>query len=134
MAGQQSTGDEGLMGTISARPSSMSGFSHGLYGPSSFCSLPLCGSVEQSELSHTLSLHEESAETDCFASCSPTSSIVLVPPRPRSDPSTDCQYVLLPHWSLSKRSLHIRTDNILIQKVQSPDSHLCIMGTNIMRP
>lgn len=76
-----------------------------LYGGQSnaFCTVPLGGTMEQSEMGHTLtSLHEESAETDCLLpSYSPTSSIVLVPSRPRSDPSTDCQYVTCRHsWSL----------------------------------
>lgn len=65
-----------------------------LYGGQSnaFCTVPLGGTMEQSEM--LTSLHEESAETDCLMpSYSPTSSIVLVPSRPRSDPSTDCQYV-----------------------------------------
>ncbi|CAK9225479.1 unnamed protein product [Sphagnum troendelagicum] len=80
----------GLMTTsVSARPSSMSGFSHGLYGPASFCSLPLCGSLEDAD-NCPLTLHEESADTDsCFPSCSPTSSIAFAHSRPRSDPSTD---------------------------------------------
>ncbi|KAG0572879.1 hypothetical protein KC19_VG131700 [Ceratodon purpureus] len=67
------------------------GFSQGLYGQSSFCSVPLGGTLEHSEMGHTLTtLHEESPETDCLvSSCSPTSSIVLAPSRPRSDPSTD---------------------------------------------
>ncbi len=84
----------GLMTTsVSARPSSMSGFSHGLYGPASFCSLPLCGSLEDAD-NCPLTLHEESADTDsCFPSCSPTSSIAFAHSRPRSDPSTDSQYV-----------------------------------------
>ncbi len=84
----------GLMTTsVSARPSSMSGFSHGLYGPASFCSLPLCGSLEEAD-NCPLTLHEESADTDsCFPSCSPTSSIAFAHSRPRSDPSTDSQYV-----------------------------------------
>ncbi len=79
--------------SVSARPSSMSGFSHGLYGPASFCSLPLCGSLEDAD-NCPLTLHEESADTDsCFPSCSPTSSIAFAHSQPRSDPSTDSQYV-----------------------------------------
>ena len=95
--GGRAVDHQGLMGSIGGRPSCMSRFSSqqgSIYGPSSFSSLPLGGSLDHSEMSNTLtSLHEESAETDCFASCSPTSSIVLIPSRPRSDPSTDSQYV-----------------------------------------
>jgi hypothetical protein len=94
----------GLMTTsVSARPSSMSGFSHGLYGPASFCSLPLCGSLEDAD-NCPLTLHEESADTDsCFPSCSPTSSIAFAHSRPRSDPSTDSQYV---HTYMDTHSLY----------------------------
>ncbi|KAG0596709.1 hypothetical protein M758_UG278500 [Ceratodon purpureus] len=70
------------------------GFSQVLYRQSSFCSVPWGGTLEQSEMGHTLTiLHDESAETDCLiSSCSPTSSIVLAPSRPRFDPSIDCHY------------------------------------------
>uniref|UniRef100_A0A7I4DZM6 SNF2 family DNA-dependent ATPase n=1 Tax=Physcomitrium patens TaxID=3218 RepID=A0A7I4DZM6_PHYPA len=84
--------DQGPVGSITMgdRPC---GFSQGLYEQSSFCSVPLGGTLEQSEMSHDLiSLHEECADTDCLiGSCSPTSSIVLIPSRHRSNPSTDSQ-------------------------------------------
>lgn len=92
---EQAGGSTGGTGSTMA-----SGFSQGqLYSGQSnnaaFCTVPLGGTLEQSEMGRTLTslgLHEESAETDCLLpSYSPTSSIVLVPSRPRSDPSSDCQ-------------------------------------------
>ncbi|CAM6129371.1 unnamed protein product [Calypogeia fissa] len=83
------TDHQGLQLAISVRPSSMSGFSHGLYGPSFY---PLTLSSSLRNLSHIKLLNEESADTGCYPSCSPTSSIVLVSNRPRTDPSADCQW------------------------------------------
>ncbi|KAJ7517354.1 hypothetical protein O6H91_21G020400 [Diphasiastrum complanatum] len=75
----------GNMLSTSARHSSMSGLSHGLYGPS-------LGAIRLSEdVVHSLDdrlLQEETAETDCFSSC-PAS---LVAARPRIDPSIDSQW------------------------------------------
>ncbi|BBN00056.1 protein MpRAD5 [Marchantia polymorpha subsp. ruderalis] len=85
----QPDADDGGLAAISERPSSMSGLSHGLYGPSIY---PLTLTSTFESLGENKLLHGESTDNECYPSCSPSSSIILVANRPRTDPSADCQW------------------------------------------
>ncbi|KAL3701102.1 hypothetical protein R1sor_019124 [Riccia sorocarpa] len=85
---QREVEDDGMM-NLSGRPSSVSGFSHGLYGHSVY-PLTLISTFEN--LADNKLLHVESTDNECYPSCSSSSSMILVTNRPRTDPSADCQW------------------------------------------